>query len=150
MVKKWKRKTILESHLVIKRGMRLKEMKLWSPDMEETKSVVNTVWRVYLDSLLKREKSELLKNVSLFVTNQKFEKFYLGYQLFFAEFIGKSKGKSLIVIYANDILIVNAWQKELVMNHLWYILQHEVMHYFGKSHRDMAKLIDDFAYPALL
>ena len=138
-------KTKNEHELIELRKKRFKKLNIWNPSWPEFLELVKGVIVEELEN--HKDKEAIQKNIDVHFELHKVSKFYLNMGFLFAEFHGvKGKGKCAIVFFKGDILIANAYQKDLVKEHVKYIFHHEVSHFFGKNHEEMEN-IKDFGYP---
>ncbi|MFA5013954.1 MAG: metallopeptidase family protein [Actinomycetota bacterium] len=139
-----------EINLVNKRKARIKKLKVYMPSDEEFyQEMLNVVTSLAIKKH-KLWKEAMCKNIQFICSSVDYLKYYRGLTFNFAEFVGQPNGeKTAIIVYKHDILVANYFQKDLVLEHLYYILEHEVAHYFGMKHEDLKpdKKLKSFYYP---
>ncbi len=121
-----------EKDLIRKRYKRTKKLKCWEPDVYEFYNMVHAVWKEVMKE--RKDEKELKAKIRFIVDPVDKAKFFQGQDYIFARFYGKPLKKSAIVFYQKDILSANLWQKDLVKEHLYFILNHEIKHYYGLKH----------------
>jgi len=121
-----------EKDLIRKRHKRTKKLKCWEPDVYEFYDIVHVVWKKVLKE--RKDGEKLVAKIRLVVDSVDKVKFFQGQDYVFGRFYGKPLKKSAIILYQRDILAANLWQKDLVKEHLYFILNHEIEHYYGLKH----------------
>lgn len=136
------KKTKNEHELIKLRKKRFKKLEVWNPDQELFK-IVEETWK----EVLKDTNNQWVYSAVELIVKDTFKQKYLhGNDKIFGRFVGQPGGDAVIIIYYRDILEVNMCQKDLFIDHLYYILEHELKHYFGQTHEDMDH-IEEFHYP---
>lgn len=135
-----------EQTLIKKRGIRKNELHIWRPEQNEFWDICLPVWnKVLLNIKSKSIRQKAFENIQLVQKSIKDTKIFENQNYLFAEFVGSPRSRSTIIIYTEDICVVNFFQKDLFKDHLYFILEHELKHYFGKTHEDMEN-IKEFNY----
>lgn len=138
------KKTQNELELISLREKRFKEIKVWSPSSQELEKLILSIWE---DVLTQRKYLLLLFQIDLVIQPTFKQRYYRSdNDKVFGRYVGKPEGDSVIFLYYQDVLEINMYQENLFVDHVWYILDHELEHYFGHTHEDMEK-INDFKYP---
>lgn len=133
-----------EQDLIKLREKRRKKLAVWRP--VKFWPLASDIWK----TVLLRVKDDKLRekaftDIQLLQKNAKDTKYFEGQNYLFAEFVGKPREHSLIIIYTEDILVANFFQADLFWSHLYFILEHELKHYLGATHEDMDE-IKEFNY----
>lgn len=138
-----------EQDLIKKREERFQQHGCWRiTGAEEFTRLAMDVWVMFAadQKFTEEYHDELRRNIRIVCDMRKASKAYQGMTYIFSEFLGKPRGESVIIFYWEDILTANLFQKDLVAEHLYYIIHHEMQHYLGKSHEEM-EAIEHFNYP---
>ena len=143
-------KTKTELQLVKLRRKRFARYHFWKPTLQEFNELLHLVIKDLYNRKKKHQK--WFRYIDFITVSSDNAKYYKGMCLVYGDFTGvpnSTDRKNLIQVYMHDILIANGFQKDLVREHLYYILEHEVAHYFGMKHEDLKpnKKIGDFGYP---
>ena len=136
-----------ESDLIRERGIRLGKFNLWKPTVQEFQVMVVEQWKRLLLDTKDWDILKLNERIIVAVEMNCREKFYKGQDYIYGDYKGKAgDDRGMITIYINDVLTANYWQKDLCAAHIYFILEHELKHWFGISHEEMPN-ISDFKYP---
>jgi len=126
-------KTKNEQELVELRSKRVKKLKCWNPNLKEFNDFMLKIWIKVINE--KKNTRDLARKIRVLVKQGDETKHYMGMDWCFGRFIGKPKADmALILVYRLDVMAVNLWQKDLIKEHLYYILKHELSHYLGMTH----------------
>lgn len=133
-----------EQELIKLRQKFAKKIHVWNPDTKEFfDEVVAVQWTRLLEDIDRRD---LAGTVRVIVGPYCQSKYYDGLLYLYGQYHGNQRPGAIILLYMHDILTVNLWQKNLVNEHVYFILQHELNHHFGLTHEDMDH-IGEFGYP---
>ena len=128
-------KTKKEEELVKLRKSRVKKFGCWNPTLEEFKKVVYKIMAKILNE--REDGKDLVKKIVMIIKPYDETKHFIGLDWCFGRFFGKPQGNlAAIIIYKLDVMVFNLGQKDLIKEHLYYILKHELSHYFGMTHEN--------------
>ena len=138
-----------EQELIKLRIARKKKFNVWEPTAGEFNDLAMAAWETILKEENYSDEEKIRGSVRIYYRSQKEDKFFAGLKYLYGEFVGKPLSQYCgIVLYMDDILAVNLFQRDLVAAHLYFIIKHELAHWFGTTHEEMDK-INDFAYPGV-